>query len=122
MSASDMMWPWVSLTFVLLTSTACAQTRGCQVELQLRKGVDSTSTYSIAQIHLKAGGKTANRKLNDCLSVKTEKPVVFDHAFINDICTCRVGRLRLAVVRAEPVDRRNPQNLVMLALTYQSDN
>lgn len=120
-----MMKHWTTLTFVACANIACAQTTACHVELQLSIGMDSTSTYAIAQFHLQgtgSAGRNATRKLDDCVISKTYQPVVFNDAFINDLCACPADGLRLSTVRVEWVRREDPLDRVRLELIYKKDN
>lgn len=117
-----MMKHWTTLTFVACANIACAQTTGCQAELQLPKGADATSTYANTQVHLQGTGKSSTRKLEDCIMPKTFKSVVFDQAFIDDLCACPANGFHLSIVRVEWVRRDDPLDLVRLELIYKKDN
>ena len=120
-----MMKYWTTLTFVACVNISCAQTTGCQVELQLSNGMDNTSTYTIAQGELQGTGslgRKATRELYGCVISKTNKPVVFDEAFMDDLCACPADGLRLSIVHVEWVRRDDPLDRVRLELTYERDN
>ncbi len=122
MGVLDMMKHWTTWTFVACANIACAQTTGCQAELQLPKGADATSTYANTQVHLQGTGKSTTRKLEDCLMPKTFKPVVFDQGFIDDLCACPANGFHLSIVRVEWVRHDEPLDLVRLELIYERDN
>ena len=110
---------WTIGAFLACAHLASAQTTGCHVELQLPKGADITSTYVNTQVHIQGTGKASPQKLWDCVISKTLKPVVFDQAFINELCACPANGYELSIVRVEWVRRADPLDLVRLELVYK---
>ena len=124
-NTADMMKHWTTFTFAACVNISCAQTTGCQAQLQLSKGIDSASTYAMAQLQFQGTGSTkrnAAKELMVCVFSKTSKPVVFDEGLIDDLCACPADGLRLSIVRVERVRRDSPLDRVRLKLIYKRDN